>query len=83
MWTNKSAAMRTCATILCIVCHSTGRRCGNCGGKLYDTIIHFSESLPQEPLRKAFEHAEKADLCLVLGSSLTVTPAGEWAPRRP
>lgn len=44
---------------------------------MYDTIIHFSESLPERELDLAFEHANRADLCLVLGSSLTVTPANE------
>ena len=28
-----------------------------------------------ETLDKSFEHADKADLCLAMGSSLTVTPA--------
>ena len=40
-----------------------------------DTIINFNEKMPEEPLVKAFENAKTADLCLVLGSSLTVSPA--------
>ena len=28
-------------------------------------------------LDKSFEHAEKADVCLAMGSSLTVTPAAD------
>lgn len=55
--------------------HETGRKCENCGGELFDTIVNFGESLPQKELYAGFEHAEKADLCLVLGSSLRVTPA--------
>ncbi|KAM7189023.1 DHS-like NAD/FAD-binding domain containing protein [Naviculisporaceae sp. PSN 640] len=59
--------------------HRTGRKCAmpGCGGVLLDTIINFGEQLPEEPHRKAREHAQNADLCLVLGSSLTVTPANE------
>ncbi|KAL8882755.1 MAG: hypothetical protein Q9192_007527, partial [Flavoplaca navasiana] len=57
--------------------HRTGRKCALCTGSLYDTIINFSESLPAQPVHRAHHHAEKADLCLVLGSSLTVTPANE------
>ena len=59
--------------------HATGRKCDNpnCRGKLVDSIINFSEDLPEIPLQLAFEHADKADLCVVLGSSLTVTPANE------
>ncbi|KAK3312539.1 NAD-dependent deacetylase sirtuin-7 [Apodospora peruviana] len=57
--------------------HRTGRKCVLCNGPLLDSIINFHEQLPVEPQRLAYEHAEKADLCLVLGSSLTVTPANE------
>lgn len=48
-----------------------------CGGALLDSIINFGEDLWEEPLQRARGHAAKADLCLVLGSSLTVTPANE------
>lgn len=57
--------------------HATGRKCAVCGGVLLDTIINFGESLPERALALAREHASKADICLVLGSSLTVTPANE------
>ncbi|CAF0742936.1 unnamed protein product [Didymodactylos carnosus] len=57
--------------------HNTGRICTNskCNGSLLDSIINFGESLPNQELTAGFEHANKADLCLVLGSSLRVTPA--------
>lgn len=57
--------------------HRTGRKCADCGGDLHDTIINFGEYLPAHPLERAREEARKADLCLVLGSSLTVPPACE------
>ncbi|OTB05555.1 hypothetical protein M426DRAFT_56743 [Hypoxylon sp. CI-4A] len=57
--------------------HRTGRKCARCGGVLLDSIINFGESLPAEALQLARDHAEKADVCLVLGSSLTVSPANE------
>ncbi|KAH7129477.1 DHS-like NAD/FAD-binding domain-containing protein [Dactylonectria estremocensis] len=57
--------------------HRTGRKCALCDGPLLDSIINFGEPLPEVPLQRAFDHAAKADLCLVLGSSLTVTPANE------
>jgi hypothetical protein len=44
---------------------------------LFDSIINFGEDLPEHELRTSFEHAEQADVCLVLGSSLRVTPAAE------
>jgi hypothetical protein len=44
---------------------------------LLDSIINFGENLPIVALQRAFEESQKADLCLVLGSSLTVSPANE------
>lgn len=49
-----------------------------CGGKLRPAVILFGESLPQEPFMKATDESEKADLFIVLGSSLTVTPANQF-----
>ncbi|OBT40735.1 hypothetical protein VE00_09771 [Pseudogymnoascus sp. WSF 3629] len=57
--------------------HRTGRKCAICSGVLLDSIINFGENLPIVALQRAFEEAQKADLCLVLGSSLTVSPANE------
>ncbi|OBT50567.1 hypothetical protein VE04_09727 [Pseudogymnoascus sp. 24MN13] len=54
--------------------HRTGRKCAICSGVLLDSIINFGENLPIVALQRAFEEAQKADLCLVLGSSLTVSP---------
>ncbi|KAI1136901.1 DHS-like NAD/FAD-binding domain-containing protein [Hypoxylon sp. FL0543] len=57
--------------------HRTGRKCARCDGVLLDSIINFGEPLPAQALQLARDHAEKADVCLVLGSSLTVSPANE------
>ena len=61
--------------------HATTRRCTKCNSTLYDSIINFGESLPEYELETSFEHAEEADVCLVLGSSLRVTPAAD-VPKR-
>jgi hypothetical protein len=55
--------------------HRTGRKCALCGGVLLDSIVNFGDYLPAEPLQNARDNAKKADLCLVLGSSLTIPPA--------
>jgi NAD-dependent SIR2 family protein deacetylase len=55
--------------------HATNRKCTKCGSTLYDSIINFGESLPKHELETSFDHAQRADVCLVLGSSLRVTPA--------
>jgi len=61
--------------------HRTGRKCALCGGDLHDTIINFGESLPVRDLTMACDHAERADLCLALGSSLGVSPANHIPER--
>jgi NAD-dependent SIR2 family protein deacetylase len=55
--------------------HYTGRRCDKpeCRGRLKDSIINFGEDLPEDELNKAFDHAEKTDLCLVLGRRFSFT----------
>ena len=50
--------------------HSTSRTCPACGGGLLDSIINFGEALPKQEIDNAFKHADMADLCIVLGSSL-------------
>jgi NAD-dependent deacetylase len=50
-------------------------KCPVCGRVLKPAITFFGESLPQDALREATVEAQKADLMLVLGTSLTVTPA--------
>lgn len=46
-----------------------------CGGLLRPSIVLFGETLPTEAFQIAQEEAEKAALFIVLGSSLSVTPA--------
>lgn len=61
--------------------HYTGRHCvapvkGRvCNGRLLEHTVDFGQSLPVKPLEVAFANAQQADLCLVLGSSLSVSPA--------
>lgn len=63
--------------------HRTGRKCDDlkCRGLLVDSIINFGEDLPEKELEKGFDEAEKSDLCIVLGSSLRVTPAADIPER--
>lgn len=56
--------------------HWTGRKC-DCGGLLRDSVIHFHEDLPRKPLQRANHMSKRADLNVVLGSSLHVTPAAD------
>jgi len=50
-------------------------KCPNCGRALKPAITFFGENLPIEALKDATNESQKADLMLVLGTSLTVYPA--------
>jgi NAD-dependent deacetylase len=50
-------------------------RCGRCGAVLKPAITFYGEALPARVLRAAQDLARKADLMLILGTSLTVYPA--------
>jgi NAD-dependent deacetylase len=51
--------------------------CRVCGGILRAATVAFGEPLPQEPLRRAAAAARRADLFLIIGSSLVVYPAAQ------
>jgi len=50
-------------------------KCLECGRVLKPAITFFGESLPADALRQAVTESQKADLMLILGTSLTVFPA--------
>ena len=50
-------------------------RCLDCGELMQPAVVMFGQALEPETLRRANAAAERADLVLALGSSLTVTPA--------
>ncbi|HEC34910.1 MAG TPA: NAD-dependent deacylase [Anaerolineae bacterium] len=50
-------------------------RCPACGGVLKPDVILFGEQLHADVLTSAMEHVHRADLMLVVGSSLLVMPA--------
>jgi NAD-dependent deacetylase len=49
-------------------------RC-SCGGLLKTATVSFGQPMPQEPLRRAYEAAKRADLVVSIGSTLSVQPA--------
>ncbi|NVM02053.1 MAG: NAD-dependent protein deacylase [Candidatus Helarchaeota archaeon] len=50
-------------------------RC-ECGGLFESSIVKFGDKLPKDELDTSFEHAELADVFMVVGSSLVTKPAG-------
>jgi NAD-dependent deacetylase len=54
-----------------------GTRCG-CGGRMRPAVVLFGEMLPADALQKAGAATARADLFVVLGSSLLVSPANSF-----
>jgi NAD-dependent deacetylase len=50
-------------------------KCPTCGTVLKPEIVFFGENLPEQAISRAVAESQKADLMLVLGSSLVVYPA--------
>lgn len=49
-------------------------RCTQCGFQIKSGVVLFGEQLPTEAIGAAFDAADAADVMLVIGSSLLVTP---------
>lgn len=49
-------------------------RCTQCGFQIKSGVVLFGEQLPGQPISRAFAAADAADVMLVVGSSLLVTP---------
>ncbi len=52
--------------------------CSQCGGVVKPDVTFFGEMLPEEALGKAIDESSRADLMLVLGSTLVVQPASSF-----
>ena len=53
-------------------------RCRSCGGTLLKpTVVLFGEPMPVDAVQSAYALAERADVMLVVGTSLVVYPAAE------
>jgi NAD-dependent deacetylase len=57
-----------------LLTHSSVPKC-ECGGIIKPDVVFFGEQLPQQALAKGIQMASRADLMIVMGSSLVVYPA--------
>ncbi|WP_320129261.1 NAD-dependent protein deacylase [uncultured Sphaerochaeta sp.] len=53
-------------------------RCDQCGGIIKPDIVFYGENLDSFILERAYQQFSTTDLCLVLGSSLSVQPAASF-----
>ncbi len=51
--------------------------CPNCAGRLKHATISFGQQLPEDVIDGAMQLSRQADLFIVIGSSLVVTPAAD------
>jgi NAD-dependent deacetylase len=77
----------TRAKVFCMTCRrefpsgrylDVGGAICDCGGFLHPSVVLFGEYLSAQNLQRADEEASKADLFIVLGSSLQVSPANQY-----
>jgi len=57
-----------------VVVPNLGRKCEVCGSRLVKTGVRFGGTVPSDQLSLATQEAQKCDLAIVLGSSMTVRP---------
>jgi NAD-dependent deacetylase len=53
-------------------------RCDSCAGLLKSATVSFGQAMPQEAMRRAQGWTERADVFVVMGSSLQVHPAAAF-----
>lgn len=54
-----------------------GRPCASCGGRLRPDVVLFGELLPSDAWEAALGAVERAELVLVIGTSLQVYPVSQ------
>jgi NAD-dependent deacetylase len=66
------------AIIKTLVGNFSAPECDSCGGILKSATVSFGQAMPQDAMRKAEEWTVKAEIFLVMGSSLQVQPAAAF-----
>lgn len=56
---------------------ASGRETCECGGTFVSSVVNFGQALPEKDLVLSFEHSQRSDLFVAVGSSLVVTPAAD------
>jgi NAD-dependent deacetylase len=75
-------SIRSCRCSLCrtsanLSAFLKGESCVKCGGKLRPNVVLFGEMLPEEPWDEALTAIKRADLIIVMGTSLQVYPVNQ------
>jgi NAD-dependent deacetylase len=73
----RSCRCASCAAPATVDAFLAGEACASCGGRLRPNVVLFDELLPQDAWRAAVSAITRADLVLVIGTSLNVYPANQ------
>jgi NAD-dependent deacetylase len=55
-------------------------KCDECGGLIKPSTVSFGQSMPPHKMTRAFECVSRADVFVMIGSSLEVQPAASMVP---
>jgi NAD-dependent deacetylase len=66
------------AIIKTLVGDFSSPKCDTCGGVLKSATVSFGQAMPQDAMQKAEEWTSKAEIFVVMGSSLQVHPAAAF-----
>lgn len=58
--------------------HPQQPQCPSCGGRIISSVVNFGDSMPEKEMQMAEHHTFRADLFVVIGSTLAVTPAASF-----
>lgn len=53
-------------------------KCPNCNGRLISSVINFNDPMPEKEMTEAEINSKKADVMIVIGSTLSVFPAANF-----
>ena len=51
--------------------------CPACGGRIINDVVDFGDPIPRDAITNSIKHSQKSDVVLVVGSTLTVSPAAD------
>ena len=53
-------------------------QCLNCQGRIISSVVNFGDPMPEKDMELAEDHANRCDVILVVGSTLSVYPAANF-----
>ncbi len=52
--------------------------CPKCSGRIISSVVNFGDPMPEREMQESLKQAQKCDVMLVIGSSLSVSPANQF-----